>query len=181
MSAPRSRHSRQRQNRLPVPKWNTSADPVLYLKDPDGVSTNVRRQMLHGLGELNRLRHAQIGDPETLARIEQYEMAFRMQSSVPEMADLSSEPDSTFERWGEEAKQAGKCQNAALMARRLVERGVRFVQIYHCGWDVHSFAPEVLARAGPGCRPRGLGPHPGPQGARAVRRDPIRQFQAVLQ
>ena len=71
-------------------------------------------------------------------------MAFRMQSSVPEIADLSSEPDSTFERWGEEAKQAGKCQNAALMARRLVERGVRFVQIYHCGWDVHSFAPEVL-------------------------------------
>jgi len=122
----------------------TGADPVLYLKDPNGVSTDVRRQMLDGLGELNRLRHEQIGDPETLARIEQYEMAFKMQSSVPEMADLSSEPDSTFERWGEEAKQAGKFQNAALMARRLVERGVRFVQIYHRGWDVHSFAPEVL-------------------------------------
>ena len=71
-------------------------------------------------------------------------MAFRMQSSVPEMADLSSEPERTFERWGEEAKQPGKFQNAALMARRLVERGVRFVQIYHRGWDVHAFAPEVL-------------------------------------
>jgi hypothetical protein len=71
-------------------------------------------------------------------------MAFKMQSSVPEMADLSTEPERTFERWGEEAKQAGKFQNAALMARRLVERGVRFVQIYHRGWDVHSFAPQVL-------------------------------------
>ena len=120
------------------------ADPVLYLKDPNGVSTDVRRQMLDGLGELNRIRHEQVGDPETLARIEQYEMAFRMQTSVPEMADISSEPDSTFERWGEEAKQAGKFQNAALMARRLVERGVRFVQIYHRGWDVHSFCPEVI-------------------------------------
>ena len=122
----------------------TGADPVLYLRDPDGVSPGVRREMLDGLDALNRLRHEQVGDPETLARIEQYEMAFRMQSSVPEMADLSSEPDSTFERWGEEAKQAGKFQNAALMARRLVERGVRFVQIYHRGWDVHSFAPQVL-------------------------------------
>ena len=119
-------------------------NPVLYLRDPDGVSRDVRRRMLDGLGELNQIQHEKIGSPETLARIEQYEMAFRMQSSVPEMADLSSEPDSTFERWGEEAKEPGKFQNAALMARRLVERGVRFVQIYHRGWDVHSFAPEVL-------------------------------------
>ena len=112
--------------------------------------------MLDGLGELNRLRHEQVGDPETLARIEQYEMAFRMQSSVPEMADLSSEPDSTFERWGEEAKQAGKFQNAALMARRLVERGVRFVQIYHRGWDVHAFAPQVLPAQARSTARRGL-------------------------
>ncbi|GIT67976.1 MAG: hypothetical protein Ct9H300mP25_14480 [Acidobacteriota bacterium] len=100
--------------------------------------------MLDGLGELNRMQHEDLGNPETLARIQQYEMAYRMQMSVPEMADLASEPDSTFDRWGEEAKQPGKFQNAALMARRLVERGVRFVQIYHRGWDVHSFAPEVL-------------------------------------
>ncbi len=119
-------------------------EPVLYLKDPGGVSRQVRRKMLDGLGELNRMRHQEVGNPETLARIEQYEMAFRMQTSVPEMSDLSSEPKSTFKRWGEEARQPGKFQNAALMARRLVERGVRFVQIYHRGWDVHSSAPEVL-------------------------------------
>ena len=100
--------------------------------------------MLDGLGELNQIQHEKIGSSETLARIAQYEMAFRMQSSVPEMADLSSEPDSPFERWGEEAKEPGSFQNTALMARRLVERGVRFVQIYHRGWDVHQFAPEVL-------------------------------------
>ncbi len=122
----------------------TGADPVLYVKNPDGVSTDVRRKMLDGLNELNRMQHEKIGDPETLARIEQYEMAFRMQASVPEMSDLSSEPESTFKRWGEEAKEPGKFQNAALMARRLIERGTRFVQIYHRGWDVHSFAPEVL-------------------------------------
>ena len=122
----------------------TGADPVLYVKNPDGVSTDVRRQMLDGLSELNKLQYEKIGDPETLARIEQFEMAFRMQASVPEMSDLSSEPESTFKRWGEEAKQPGKLQNAALMARRLIERGTRFVQIYHRGWDVHSFAPEVL-------------------------------------
>ena len=122
----------------------TGTDPVLYIKNPDGVSTDVRRKMLDGLNELNRLQHAKIGDPETLARIEQFEMAFRMQASVPEMSDLSSEPESTFKRWGEEAKQPGKFQNAALMARRLIERGTRFVQIYHRGWDVHSSAPEVL-------------------------------------
>ncbi len=122
----------------------TAADPVLYLRNPEGVTRDVRRSMLDGLGELNEIQHEQIGSPETLARIEQYEMAFRMQASVPEMADLSSEPESTFERWGEEAKQPNTFQNAALMARRLVERGVRFVQIYHRGWDVHQNAPEVL-------------------------------------
>ena len=120
------------------------ADPVLYIRNPEGVSRDVRRMMLDGLSELNQTRHRKIGNPETLARIEQFEMAFRMQTSVPEMSDLASEPESTFLRWGEEAKQPGKFQNAALMARRLVERGVRFVQIYHRGWDVHSFAPEVL-------------------------------------
>ena len=120
------------------------SEPVLYLGDPQGVTQDVRRKMLDGLGELNRIQHEEMGNPETLARIEQYEMAYRMQSSVPEMADLDSEPESTFERWGEEAKEPGKFQNAALMARRLIERGVRFVQIYHRGWDVHQWAPEVL-------------------------------------
>ena len=120
------------------------ADPVLYVNNPDGVPQSVRRRMLDGLNELNRIQHEKVGDPETLARIEQFEMAYRLQMSVPELTDLSSEPESTFERWGEEAKEPGKFQNAALMARRLIERGVRFVQIYHRGWDVHSFAPLVL-------------------------------------
>ncbi len=120
------------------------ADPVLYVNNPDGVPQSVRRKMLDGLSQLNRIQHGKVGDPETLARIEQFEMAYRLQMSVPELTDLSSEPESTFERWGEEAKEPGKFQNAALMARRLIERGVRFVQIYHRGWDVHAFAPLVL-------------------------------------
>ena len=122
----------------------SGADPVLYVNNPDGITSQVRRNMLDGLVELNHMQHERIGDPDTLARIEQYEMAFRMQTSVPEMSDLSSEPESTWKRWGEEAREPGKFQNAALLARRLVERGVRFVQIYHRGWDVHSNAPEVL-------------------------------------
>jgi uncharacterized protein (DUF1501 family) len=120
------------------------ADPVLYAKNPQGVPSQLRRQMLDAMKQLNLKQHEKVGSPETLARIEQFEMAFRMQSSVPEMSDLSSEPDSTFERWGEDAKKPGKFANAALMARRLIERDVRFVQIYHRGWDVHSFCPEVL-------------------------------------
>ena len=122
----------------------TGSDPVLYVKNPDGVTKTVRRGMLDGLAKLNQLQHDRIGDPETLARIEQYEMAFRMQASVPEMSDLSSEPESTWKRWGEEAREPGKFQNAALLARRLIERGVRFVQIYHRGWDVHGDLPLVL-------------------------------------
>ena len=124
------------------------AEPVLYLRDPDGVSRDVRREMLDGLGELNRMQHEDLGNPETLARIQQYEMAYRMQMSVPEMADLASEPDSTFDRWGEEAKQPGKFQNAALMARRLVERGVRFVQIFTGDqtWDHHDGIQKSLPK-----------------------------------
>ena len=120
------------------------AEPVLYVNNPAGVPQTVRREMLNGLSDLNKMQHERIGDPATLARIEQYEMAFRMQTSVPEMSDLSSEPESTWKRWGDEARKPGKFQNAALMARRLIERGTRFVQIYHRGWDVHNNAPLVL-------------------------------------
>jgi hypothetical protein len=119
-------------------------DPVLFVNNPDGVPANVRRQMLDGLGELNQIQHEKIGSPETLARIEQYEMAFRMQSSVPELTDLSNEPDHTYKLYGEQAREPGTFANAALMARRLVERDVRFVQIYQRGWDVHNSLPEVL-------------------------------------
>jgi hypothetical protein len=122
----------------------SSGDPVLYIKNPDGVPAKVRRRMLDALGELNQMQFAKIGDPETRVRISQYEMAFRMQSSVPELTDLSKEPQSTFAMYGEDAKKGGTFANTCLMARRLLERGVRFIQVYQRGWDVHSNLPEVL-------------------------------------
>ncbi|MFN3324189.1 MAG: DUF1501 domain-containing protein [Bryobacteraceae bacterium] len=122
----------------------SGVDPVLYINDPEGVPSQVRRRMLDALGELNRMQHQKIGDPETLVRVAQYEMAFRMQSSVPELTDLSAEPESTYKLYGEDARQGGSFANACLMSRRLVERGVRFVQVYHRGWDVHGLLPEVL-------------------------------------
>jgi Protein of unknown function (DUF1501) len=122
----------------------SGADPVLYISNPDGVPSEVRRRMLDALGEMNQIRHEQIGNPETLARIEQYEMAFRMQSSVPDLTDLSSESDSTYQLYGEDARKPGTFANSCLLARRLVERDVRFVQVYHRGWDVHGLLPQVL-------------------------------------
>ena len=119
-------------------------DPVLYINNPEGVPTELRRRMLDALGEMNRVQHEQIGDPETLSRIEQYEMAFQMQASVPELTDLSKESASTYELYGEDAKNPGTFAHSCLMARRLVERDVRFVQIYHRGWDVHREVPQVL-------------------------------------
>ncbi|HSU69193.1 MAG TPA: DUF1501 domain-containing protein [Tepidisphaeraceae bacterium] len=122
----------------------TVGDPVLFIKNPDGVDPMVRRKMLDGLNALNQIEYARAGDPETQTRISEYEMAFRMQSSVPDLADLSHEPASTYEMYGEDAKKPGTFANTALLARRLVERGVRFVQIYHRGWDVHGSLPAVL-------------------------------------
>ena len=122
----------------------SGGDPVLYINNPDGVPPQIRRQMLDGLGALNHLELEKIGDPETQVRIAQYEMAFRMQTSVPELTDLSKEPESTYELYGEDARKGGTFANGCLMARRLVERGVRFVQLYHRGWDVHNLLPEVL-------------------------------------
>ena len=122
----------------------SGGDPVLYINNPDGVPPEVRRRMLDSLGQLNQIQHEKIGDPETLVRIAQYEMAFRMQSSVPELTDLSKEPESTYKLYGEEARKGGTFTHSCLMARRLVERGVRFVQVYHRGWDVHGNLPEVL-------------------------------------
>ncbi len=122
----------------------SGSDPVLYINNPDGVPPQVRRRMLDALRELNHIQHEKIGDPETRVRIAQYEMAFRMQSSVPELTDLSKEPESVYKLYGEEARKGGTFAHSCLMARRLVERGVRFVQIYHRGWDVHTLLPEVL-------------------------------------
>ena len=122
----------------------SAGDPVLYVKNPDGVPIEVRRRMLDSLGQLNQITYDKFADAETKSRIAQYEMAFRMQSSVPDLTDLSKEPASTYQLYGEEARKPGTFANQALMARRLVERGVRFVQLYMRGWDVHGLLPEVL-------------------------------------
>jgi hypothetical protein len=122
----------------------SGADPVLYINNPDGVPTAMRRRMLDALGELNQIQYERLGDPETQVRVAQYEMAFRMQASVPELTDLTKEPESIYEMYGPDARKPGTFAYSALMARRLIERGVRFVQIYHRGWDVHGNLPEVL-------------------------------------
>ena len=119
-------------------------DPVLFITNPDGVPARVRRRMLDATSELNKMEMAKIADPEIETRIAQYEMAFRMQTSVPELADISKEPESTFQLYGEDARKPGTFANCCLMARRMAERDVRFVQVYHRGWDVHSDLPEVL-------------------------------------
>jgi uncharacterized protein (DUF1501 family) len=122
----------------------SSGDPVLYINNPDGVPASVRRRMLDGLSQLNELQAVKLGDPETRARISQYEMAFRMQTSVPDLTDLSKESATTFQLYGEDARKGGTFANTCLMARRLAERGVRFIQVYQRGWDVHGNLPEVL-------------------------------------
>lgn len=113
-------------------------DPVLYLKNSPGISREMRRDMLDGLGDLNRKSYERLGDPEIQTRIKQYEMAFRMQASVPELTDMDGESKHTFDLYGPEAKKRGSFANSCLMARRLVERGTRFVQIFHRGWDTHG-------------------------------------------
>src|SRR5216683_110984 len=119
-------------------------DPVLHLDDPAGVDRNVRRKMLDAVEEINRQTLADVGDPETNSRIAQFEMAFRMQSSVPELTDLSKEPQSTWDLYGPDAKEPGTFAYNCLLARRIAERGVRFTQIYQRGWDVHDNVVGVL-------------------------------------
>jgi len=120
-------------------------DPVLYLRDAPGISRELRREMIDGIHALNQRSFEAIGDPETQTRTQQYEMAFRMQASVPDLVDFSSEPEKTYELYGPEAKQRGTFASSALLARRLVERGVRFVQIFHRGWDQHGDLPRDLS------------------------------------
>ena len=120
-------------------------DPVLFLKDAPGVSRDLRRKMLDGLNQLNQASYDTVGDPEIQNRMQQYEMAFRMQASVPELTDLSGEPEHIYELYGQDSKTRGTFANSTLMARRLLERGVRFVQIFHRGWDQHGSLPRDLA------------------------------------
>jgi hypothetical protein len=118
--------------------FRSKGDPILYINNPPGVPDSVRRRTIEGLNALNALEYEQLGDPETQTRISQYEMAFRMQASVPELTDLSKEPEHIFKLYGEDAKKPGSFANSVLMARRLAERGVRFIQLYHNNWDHHS-------------------------------------------
>ena len=120
-------------------------DPVLFLKDAPGVSRDLRRKMLDGLNQLNQASYDTVGDPEIQNRMQQYEMAFRMQASVPELTDLSGEPEHIYELYGQDSKTRGTFANSTLMARRLLERGVRFVQIFHRGGDQHGSLPRDLA------------------------------------
>jgi hypothetical protein len=129
--------------------FRASGDPILFINNPPGVPAEVRRKTLDGLRELNEMNYKLLGDPETHTRIQQYELAFRMQGSVPELTDIASEPESTFKLYGEEARNSGTFANTILLARRMIERGVRFVQIYHNNWDTHA---NVAGRLPDQCR-----------------------------
>jgi hypothetical protein len=115
----------------------TSGDPILYLSDPDGMPRDLRRRSIEAINRLNQRQYEEVADPETLTRIRQYEMAFRMQASVPEVMDISREPEHIHQLYGTEPGQASFANNC-LLARRLVESGVRFVQLYDWGWDMHG-------------------------------------------
>jgi Protein of unknown function (DUF1501) len=125
-------------------KFRSQGDPVLYLANPDGVSAANQRRLLDDLAELNGLKKAGVGDPEIATRTAQYEMAFRMQASVPDLVDLSKEPASAFELYGEDARKPGTFAANCLLARRLAERDVRFIQLYHRGWDQHTNLPKQI-------------------------------------
>jgi hypothetical protein len=125
-------------------KFQTSGDPVLFLSNPDGVNESVRRRMLDTIGEVNRKHFGEIGDPEIETTIAQQEMAFRMQASVPELTDVEGEPENILDLYGPEVKKQGSFASNCLLARRMVERGVRFVQIFHRGWDHHTILPKQL-------------------------------------
>jgi uncharacterized protein (DUF1501 family) len=126
-------------------RFRAGADPVLYLSNPGGIDEEARRAMLDGVGELNQLASSTIGDPEIDTRIAQYEMAFRMQTSVPELTDLSGESQETLDRYGikDDGVDGGYARNC-LLARRMAERGVRFVQLMHRGWDQHGSLPTQI-------------------------------------
>jgi len=125
-------------------KFRAGGDPVLYLSNPPGVDAAARRSMLDDIERLNEMHLQEFGDPEIATRIAQYEMAYRMQTSVPELTDLSKEPESTFALYGPDARRPGSYAANCILARRLAERGVRFIQLYHMGWDHHEGVPRQL-------------------------------------
>jgi hypothetical protein len=127
-------------------QFRNGKDPVLYLKNPDGISIASRRKMLDRLAELNAELYSDLGDPEINARMAQYEMAYRMQVSVPDVMNVANEPAAVFDLYGPDAKKPGTFAANCLLARRLAERDVRFIQLYHPGWDQHSGLPKGIGR-----------------------------------
>ena len=127
-------------------KFRSVGDPVLYLSNPHGFDAGDRRHYLDALGKLNQLELDEYGDPEIATRIAQYEMAFRMQSSVPELTDLSKEPQAVLDLYGPDVQKPGTFASNCLLARRLAERGVRFIQLYHRDWDHHGQLPQNLPK-----------------------------------
>jgi hypothetical protein len=119
-------------------KFRGSGDPVLYLANPEGMTRAMRRGVLDDIARLNEMKLRDFGDPEIATRIAQYEMAFKMQAGIPELTDLSGEPRSVLDMYGPQVEEEGTFAHNCLMARRLVERGVRFVQVMHAGWDQHN-------------------------------------------
>jgi hypothetical protein len=126
-------------------KFRAGADPVLYLSNPPGLGDGARRRFLDDLARLNRMELEETGDPEVSTRIAQYEMAYRMQTSVPELTDLAHEPEHVFRLYGPESRKPGTFAANCLLARRLAERGVRFIQLFHKGWDQHTHLPKQIA------------------------------------
>lgn len=125
-------------------KFRAEGDPVLYLSNPDGLDRIARRRFLDDLSQLNQLKLDDVGDPEIATRISQYELAYRMQTSVPELTNVSQEPEHIFEMYGPDSKKPGTFAANCLLARRLTERGVRFVQLFHRGWDQHTNLPRQI-------------------------------------
>ncbi|HYM11395.1 MAG TPA: DUF1501 domain-containing protein, partial [Bryobacterales bacterium] len=127
-------------------QFRSAGDPVLYLSNPPGFAAGARRRFLDDLGKLNDLELRDFGDPEIATRISQYEMAYKMQTSVPELTDLSKEPAAVIDRYGPDARKAGSFAHQCLLARRLAERGVRFIQLFHRGWDQHTKLPQAIRK-----------------------------------
>ncbi|WP_442484470.1 DUF1501 domain-containing protein [Aeoliella sp. SH292] len=127
-------------------KFRSGKDPVLYLPTPEGISDSTRRRMLDDIAELNKHNYAKVGDPEILTRIEQYELAFRMQTTVPDLTDISDETEDTLAMYGPDVHVPGTYARNCLLARRMIERDVRFVQLYHMGWDQHDNLPDHLSK-----------------------------------
>ncbi|UJP66582.1 DUF1501 domain-containing protein [Mongoliitalea daihaiensis] len=127
-------------------QFSASEDPVLYLNDPKGMRREDRRRMLDKIAQLNQINYQTFGDPEISAKIQQYEMAFRMQTAVPEVTDISKEPDSIIKMYGPDCLVPGTYAANCLLARKLSESGVRFVQLYHQGWDQHDNLPTEMAK-----------------------------------